>query len=135
MKGNKIWFLAAAVLYALILAVNLGGAWMGDPADWENGAATAVYLLLWAVFTAKASPKSLRLARVVAVLTLVGAVLGLMARAQNWLFTIPALLLTPLTAVPMYGLRLVCSWNMTYAVTALLAGMWLLCLGWYQKSR
>ena len=136
-RKNLIWLLSAAALYLLCFAVNLGGAW------WEYNAASlwnflvsVVYILFWVLFTADArgSRGRTRAANVIAVLTLIGGLLGLVARAPNaWFALIPALALTPLTAVPMYGLRMLFSWNMTYMLTGLLGGLWLIWLTWKKR--
>ena len=137
MTRNRIWFLSAVALYALCFAVNLGGAWWEySPAAIWNFLVSVAYILFWVLFTADAgtSRGRTRVANVVAVLTLIGGLLGLVARAPNaWFALIPALALTPLTAVPMYGLRMLFSWNMTYMLTGLLGGLWLIWLTWKKR--
>ena len=62
--------------------------------------------------------------------------LGLMARAPiSWLLIVPAIALTPFTAIPMYGLRVFCSWNVLDMLTGLLGGLWLIWLAWQRKER
>ena len=134
MTRNRIWFLSAVALYALCFAVNLAGAWWeyNSAAIW-NFLVSVAYILFWILFTADTgtSRGRRRVANVVAVLTLIGGLLGLVARAPNaWFALIPALALTPLTAMPMYGLRMLFSWNMTYMLTGLLGGLWMIWLTW-----
>ena len=130
-KGNKLWLLAAAALYALCFAVNLGGAWFEyGPATGWNLLVSLIYPIFWAAFTgcARRVPGRLRAAGVMAALTLLAGVFGLLARSTRAasLFMVPALLLAPLSAVPLYGLRCFLSWDLLYALCALMGGLWLL---------
>jgi len=128
-KGNKVWLIAAAAVYVLSFSVNLGGAWFEytSPSVW-NVLTSLLYLIFWVSFTLCArSAGRLRCGRIAAALTLAGAILALIARTPNaWFFLIPALALTPLTAIPMYGLRAFFSWDVLYLLTALLGGLWLI---------
>jgi len=138
MSGNKRWLLGAAAVYGLCFAANLAGAWFEyhSPTVW-NLLASLIYLAFWVVFTvcARNRPGRLRTAKILAGLTLVGGVIALMARTPiSWFLIIPALALTPFTAIPMYGLRMFCSWNVLYMVTGLLGGLWLIWLLWKKEG-
>lgn len=135
--GNLLWLLGAAAVYALCFMANLAGAWFeyNSPSIW-NLLASLTYLAFWAAFTlcARSRPGRMRAARIVAALTLAGGILGLIARTPNaWLFMLPALALTPLTAVPMYGLRMFFTWNLLYTLCGLLGGLWLILLNRMRK--
>ena len=139
MNGNKKWLLSAVAVYALCFAANLAGAWFeyNSPSGW-NLLASLTYLIFWLAFTvcARNRPGRLRTAKIIAALTLAGGLLGLMARAPiSWLLIVPAIALTPFTAIPMYGLRMFCSWNVLYMLTGLLGGLWLIWLAWQRKER
>lgn len=138
MKERKLWLIGAAAGYGLCFVANLGGAWFeyNSPTVW-NLLASLTYLAFWAAFTACARnrPGRLRTAKIVAALTLAGGVIALVARAPiSWFLIIPALALTPLTAIPMYGLRMFFSWNVLYMLTGLLGGLWLIWLLWKKED-
>ena len=133
-QKNRLWLLGVIALYAACFAVNLAGAWFEyGPATGWNLLTSLVYILFWVLFTkdARGSRGRTRAATVVAVLTLVGALCGLLMRGGGfWLLLIPAFCLTPFTALPLYGLRMFCSWDMVYLLAGLLGGLWLLYLIW-----
>jgi len=133
-RKNRLWLLAAAALYAVCFAVNLAGAWFEyQSATVWNLLVSLTYLLFWTAFTASIGPSRGRrqAARAVALLTMVGGLLGLLMRGGGfWLLLIPALCLTPFTALPLYGLRMFVSWDMIYLLAGLLGGLWLLYLVW-----
>lgn len=130
---SPLWFLAAAAVSILSIGVNLGGAWWGDPARGEHAAVTVLYLLFWLIFTvtARSCPPMLKCCVVMSALTAVTCVVRLMEYAGGLdVLMLPALLLTLLFSVPLYGLRfLPLSW--TVMDTAVLAAsiLWLLYAG------
>lgn len=120
--------LSVPAVYALCCAVNLGDAWMGGRAELRHLAASALYVVFWAVFTfaSRASRGMLRLCQLAAALTLGAGVTGLLARVLSFApLLIPALLLSPLSSVPMFGLRRFLEWEGLEVVTVLLSGVWL----------
>lgn len=133
-KKSRLWLLGAVILYATCFAFNLAGAWFEyGPATGWNLMITLSYILFWVLFTrdARGSRGRTRVASIVAALTLLGGMIALMARAPvSWLLVIPALALTPFSGLPMYGLRVFCSWNVTYMLTGLMGGLWLMYLIW-----
>lgn len=135
-RKNRLWLLGAVVLYAACFAVNLAGAWFEyQSATVWNLLVSLTYLLFWALFTKDAcdSRGRTRAATIVAGLTLVGALFGLLLRGGGfWLLLIPAICLTPFTALPLYGLRMFVSWDMIYLLAGLLGGLWLVYLFWKQ---
>lgn len=128
MKQNTLWYVAALAAFALCCSLNAGYAWMGDPAKEYHLAVTVGYVLSWSVLTVMAkSRQKLRLCANMAGLTLLAAVLGLLARAaagdSPWM--IPALVLTPFSTVPFYGLRLFLDWTGMELVSVILSSFWL----------
>ena len=124
-----LWVLIAVVVYISCFLVNAGGAWYGGPAELYHLVATAVYALFWVLFTfnARHSGGMARCCLVLAVLTLLAAVTGLLTRSLELdILMIPARLLAPFSSVPMYGLRFFCGWTGLELVTILLSSGWLL---------
>ena len=133
-RKNHLWLLGAVALYAACFAVNLAGAWFEyQSATGWNLLVSLTYILFWVLFTkdARGSRGRTRTVTIVAALTLVGALCGLMMRGGGfWLLLIPAICLTPFTALPLYGLRMFVSWDMIYLLAGLVGGLWLLYLTW-----
>jgi len=129
--------LGVPAVFALCCAFNLGDAWMGNRALPRHLAAGAIYILFWAVFTfaARRSRGMLRFCQVIALLGLGGALTGLLARVPfSDLLIIPALLLTPFSTVPMYGLRMFWDWTGMELFSAALSLLWL-CVSSYLLRR
>ena len=130
-KTSLRWGIGAAAVMLGCFLVNVGGAWWEyGPATGWNLLATAVYVLFWCVFTrgAGTSPGRVRAVQVMAALSLLAAVLALLTRAASaGIWMVPALLLAPLSAVPMYGLRCFLGWDGVYGLCALLSALWLAC--------
>jgi len=106
---------------------NLGIAWMGTRPEGYALAVTAAYILFWLVFTLSA--RHSRFMRGCCMLfstaTLLAALLGLVVRSLGWeVLTIPALLLTVFSTVPMYGLRLFLDWTGLELVSLSLSLLW-----------
>lgn len=134
---NRLWIAGAFLMLALCAAVNLTGAWFEySPATVWNLLVSLAYLAFWVAFTvcARNSVVRTRAVRVVASLTLVGGILALIVHsAQVWLLMPPAFLLTLLTGIPLYGLRMFLGWKELYALCALLGGLWLIVLNRMRK--
>lgn len=129
-RHSPLWFLAAAAVSILSIGVNLGGAWWGDPARWEHAVVTVLYLLFWLIFTvtARSCPPMLKCCVAMATLTAVTCVVRLMEYAGGVdVLMLPALLLTLLFSVPLYGLRfLPLSWTAMDTAVLVLSSLWLL---------
>lgn len=132
--------LGIPAVYALCCAVNLGDGWMGNRAKPAHLVVGAIYLLFWALFTfaARRSYGMLRLCQIIALLGLGGAATGLLVRTVSWeLLVIPALLLTPFSSIPLYGLRMFLDWTGMELVSGGLSLLWL-CVSsyllWKQKQ-
>lgn len=135
---TALWFLAAFAVSLLSIFVNLGGAWMGDPARWEHAAVTAVYILFWLVFTLCARSRSpmLKCCAAMAVLTLFTAVIRLLVHAGGLdILMLPALLFTLLFSVPLYGLRVLpLGWTGLDLLVLAVSLFWLLYAGKHLKK-
>ena len=109
-------------------SVTLGPAWMGDRPYWHNLVATLVYTLFWLVFTwmTHRSRFMRGCCLFFSCAMLAAGVTGLAVRAWDWdILTFPALLLTPFSSIPMYGLRLFLDWTGLELVSILLSSFWL----------
>lgn len=133
-KKSRLWLLGAVALYAACFAVNLAGAWFEyQSATVWNLLVSLIYILFWTAFTASIGPSRgcRQVACLVSALTMVGGLFGLLLRGGGfWLLLIPAVCLTPFTALPLYGLRMFVSWDMIYLLAGLAGGLWLLYLIW-----
>ena len=131
MKKTIIGFVLAGLVTAGAFACNGGMAAWGYMAQWWNLAATLVYILFWAAFTAGASKCRpwLHLARVMAWITLVtgGYCLALrLLEAGGFL----SALLSIFVSVPFYGFNIMLDWTAVYAVATALGLGWVL---WTRK--
>lgn len=120
--------LGIPAIFALCCRANLADAWMGGRASYLHLSAGIIYVLFWAVFTfvARRSRGMLRLCQIIALLGLGGALTGLMARSAIGDFLIiPALLLTPFSTVPLYGLRMFWDWTEMELFSSMLSLLWL----------
>lgn len=125
---NLLWFLPAAAVYTACFSLNVGEAWFGTPAKWHHLAVTVVYILFWMVFAwnARSSKSMAWFCRVFSGLMLVASVIGLLSRTLlGDLLLIPALLLTPFSSIPLYGLRYFTSWTGLELVSIALSSLWL----------
>ena len=127
MNRSALWLPGTAVVFGLCLYVNIGGAWMGDPARGIHLAATALYLLFWASFTLTArSSGRCKTCLFMSTLTLFTAVIRLLVHAAGLdFFMLPALLFTLFFSVPLYGLRFFMGWTTLDALTGVLSLIWL----------
>lgn len=128
-KNSLCWGVGAAAVLLACFLVNAGGAWWeyGPVTPW-NLLTTLGYLTFWGVFTrgAASHPGRLRIVRGMAALSLLASLTALLVRlGAGDLWTVPALLLAPLSAVPMYGLRCFLSWDALYGLCAALSALWL----------
>ena len=132
MKTSGIlgWILAAAAVSFLSICVNLGGAWMGDPARWEHAVITGVYVLFWLVFTlaARTRPTLAKCCVAMAALTLLTTVMRLLVTVGGLdLLMLPALLFTLFFSVPLYGLRFLGGWTALDVTVLTVSILWLIC--------
>lgn len=130
LRTNLLWiFVALAVMVGCFLS-NLGGAWMGGPANPWQFAATVLYLIFWGVFTV-ATRRFGVLAKVsflISLLTFIGAVNSLIMRllSEGWIL---AALISTFASVPFYGLRLLMGWTPLYAMASAVSLVWLIFAG------
>ena len=118
--------MALAVMAACFL-INLGGAWMGGPAEAGELAVTLCYCVFWGIFsvvTRKIRSLS-RFSFVLSLLTLISAAAALICRLTDTGFIVVALI-SVFASVPMYGLTFWLDWTGVYAVALGLALLWLL---------
>ena len=137
-RTNVLWGVGVLSMLAACAAANLVGAWFEyGPATVWNLLMSLAYIAFWVVFTvwARRSAARIRAARVVAVLVLLAGVFSLIASSVGDAspLMIPALLLMPLSAIPLYGLRCFLSWKWLYALCILLGGLWLIALNRIKK--
>lgn len=130
---SKSILLSAAVLLLTVIAVfavNLGGAWYGGTAGTAALGATVVYVGAVTVFlmTGRSSRVGVRVGFVWSLLSFLSAAWSLLMRLLHSGFVISALIST-LTSVPFYGLRLWLDWTATYAVAAVVSLVWLVFSG------
>ncbi len=119
---------AAAVISCFV--INIGGAWMGDPASLGSLAATLFYLLFWGVFTvlSRNYRPLTNVAFIVSLLTFISAFNGLVWRllGEGGFF---AALIAIFAAVPFYGLTAFLGWTAVYGVSAAISLFWLVYTG------
>lgn len=124
---SLLWLAPAVAIYAACFSLNVGGAWYGGPAQWHQLAVTVIYILFCAVFTwnARSSRGRLLFCRVFSALTLAAGVTGHLSRAlpSDWL-VLPALVLTPFSSIPLYGLRYFTSWTVLELISITLSSLW-----------
>ncbi len=110
MCANIIWVSLVVIVMAGCFASNLGGAWMGGPANLAQFMMTVAYIIFWGMFTFRTRRQSalIRISVVISVLTFIGAVSSLMMRLINSGFILAAVLSTFASVVPT-------GWNNTSA--------------------
>jgi len=128
--STVIWIVLAAAMMIICLSANIGGAWMGDPAGFENLLITIVYCLFWGVFTVL-SRKSAALSKtafLISLLTFISSANSLVWRLLGHGGFITAFL-SIFASVPFYGLRFFMGWSALYAAAAILSLIWLIFTG------
>lgn len=130
---TKSFLSSAAVLLLTVVAVftvNLGGAWYGGTASPAALGATVVYAGAVTVFlmTGRGSRVGVRVGFVWSLLSFLSAAWSLLMRLLHSGFVISAII-SILTSVPFYGLRLWLDWTATYAVAAAVSLAWLVFSG------
>ena len=130
-KRNKGYALPLELTLVILVtvccfAVNLGGAWQGGPAKASGLAATAIYIVSWALFSVAASPSMpyVRFTFAVSLLTFLSSISSLIVRWTKSDFVF-ALLLSFFSAVPFYGLRFFLGWTGLYTAASALSACWL----------
>ena len=125
---KRLFVFSAPVVCILCCAVNLGSAYFGYTPKWYHILTTALYVLFWLAFTlqARRSRFMTKVCLFMSCAMLCAAVAGLGVRALDWEFlTIPAILLTPFSSLPMYGVCALTSWTGLELVSLTLAIPWL----------
>ena len=121
--------LGVPAIFALSCVSNLGDGWMGNHATPRHLIVGVIYVLFWVIFTfvARHSHEMLRFCQIIALLGLGAAATGLLARffPSCELLVIPALLLTPFSSVPLYGLRMFLDWTQFELASGGLSLLWL----------
>lgn len=121
--GGAVWLLMAVVISLYSFLVNGGGAWMGDPGLMRNFIATLVFLGFWLGFSVfnRRSRGMVCCGLVISALLFLSALGGVLW--GQWKISTLLMLLSPLTGVPLYGLRMFWGWNETYLAGLLFAAV------------
>ena len=126
-RRNLIWIgIALAVMVGCFVS-NIGGAWMGGPADAGQFIATVFYILFWGLFTVMTRQYGVlaKVSFIISLVTFIGALNSLVMRllSEGWIL---AALISTFASVPFYGLRLFMDWTALYAVATGISLVWLI---------
>lgn len=125
---KRVLIAAVPVVCVICCAVNLGGAYFSSVPDWYHILTTGVYVLFWVIFTALAHRSRFMTGCCVffSCAMLCAAVTGIGVRTLRWdILTIPAVVLTPFSTLPMYGVSRFADWTGMELVSLALALPWL----------
>lgn len=130
LRTNLIWIAVALAVMVGAFVANIGGAWMGGPANIGQFAATVLYIVFWGVFTIATRKYGVlvHVSFIISLLTFIGAVNSLVMRLVSGGFILAALIST-FASVPFYGLRLLMGWTPLYAVASVISLVWLVYAG------
>lgn len=133
-KKSLLGIMGALLVVLACLALNMGSAWEGGPAGAGHLLVTVFYILFWSLFlfVSRAYLPLVNLSAVVSFVTLVSAAVGA-ASVLNEDGSLLAALLSVISAVPFYGLRLFAGWRFVYGAAAILSLCWLVFAGVFQR--
>lgn len=126
-RSNLIWIGIALAVMIGCFVLNIGGAWMGGPADVGQFIATVFYILFWGLFTVMTKQYGVlaKVSFIISLVTFIGAFNSLIMRliSGGWIL---AALISMFASVPFYGLRLFMDWTLLYAVATCISLVWLI---------
>lgn len=130
LRTNLLWIAVALAVMVGCFVANIGGAWMGGPANIGQFIATILYIIFWGIFTVMTRKYGIlvHVSFIISLLTFIGAVNSLVMRllSEGWIL---AALISTLASVPFYGLRLLMDWTLLYAVASVVSLVWLIYAG------
>ncbi len=91
---------------------NIGGAWMGGPANIGQFIATILYIIFWGVFTIMTRKYGVlvKVSFILSLLTFIGA-FNFLGHAAAFRGVDSFALISAFASVPFYGLRLLMDWT------------------------
>ncbi len=125
MKKQIILALASAAALVACWFINMGGAFMGDPAPFVSLLATAVLIVVYSAFICSTG-KTKKLATFAFWLSLVhsaSAVLAVLVHSFQFGWFI-SYIIGFTVAVPFYGFRFFANWEITYILAAAVTSVW-----------
>ena len=130
LRTNLLWIAVALATMAGCFVANIGGAWMGGPANLGQFIATVLYIIFWGVFSVTTKKYGLlaNISFVISLLTAIGAINSLFWRLIGGGWIISALV-SAFASVPFYGLRMLMDWTALYAVATIISLVWLVYTG------
>ena len=130
LRTNLIWIAVALAVMAGCFVANIGGAWMGGPANIGQFIATVLYIIFWGIFSVATKKYGLlaNICFVISLLTTIGAINSLFWRLMGGGWIISALV-SVFASVPFYGLRMLMDWTALYAVATVISLLWLVYTG------
>lgn len=130
LRTNLLWITVALAVMVGCFVANIGGAWMGGPANIGQFIATVLYIIFWGIFSVATKKYGLlaNISFVISLLTAIGAINSLFWRLMGGGWIISALV-SVFASVPFYGLRLLMDWTALYAVATVISLLWLVYTG------
>ena len=130
LRTNLIWIAVALAVMVGSFVANIGGAWMGGPANLGQFIATVLYIIFWGVFSVATKKYGLlaNISFVISLLTTIAAINSLFWRLMGDGWIISALV-SIFASVPFYGLRMLMDWTALYAVATIISLVWLVYTG------
>ena len=130
LRSSLVWISVALAVMVGCFVSNIGGAWMGGPANIGQFIATILYIIFWGIFSAATRKYGLlaNVSFVISLLTAISAINSLFWRLMGSGWIISALV-SVFASVPFYGLRLLMDWTALYAVASGFSLVWLIYTG------
>ena len=130
LRTNLLWIAVALATMVGCFVANIGGAWMGGPANLGQFIATILYIIFWGVFSIATKKYGLlvNISFVISLLTTISAINSLFWRfmGDGWIISA---LVSIFASVPFYGLRMLMDWTALYAVATMISLVWLVYTG------
>jgi len=127
---NLIWIAVALAVMVGSFVANIGGAWMGGPANLGQFIATVLYIIFWGIFSVATKKYGLlvNISFVISLLTTIAAINSLFWRlmGEGWIISA---LVSVFASAPFYGLRMLMDWTALYAVATVISLLWLVYTG------
>lgn len=130
LRNNLLWIAVALAVMVGCFVANIGGAWMGGPANLGQFIVTVLYIIFWGIFTIMTRKYGVlvKVSFVISLLTFIGAFNSLIMRLLSGGWILSALIST-FASIPFYGLRLLMDWTALYAVATIISLVWLIYAG------
>ena len=130
LRTNLLWIAVALAVMVGCFVANIGGAWMGGPANIGQFIATILYIIFWGIFSVATKKYGLlvNISFVISLLTTIAAINSLFWRlmGEGWIISA---LVSVFASAPFYGLRMLMDWTALYAVVTVISLLWLVYTG------